>query len=269
METVTPDMLARRLSKEFLSMQTDEWFIEFYVFLSGRSALWDSEGSVLCTKPILRLEDGTQVNPPKNQLASHVYLSLDPDTDSSLPIVKSSIYQDKGAFKFLKELEIPEWDIIAEVIKQILPKYWNNPSSISMAKYERDFSKIVKAYSTGLQKKKDQLREKLLTTSFILTESSGTNDRIYLKPNQLYLGTDGELWSNDSIGTYSCVSVSKKVYKFLVDLDITQWDIVDKVIETILPKYKQDSLTVPIKEHMNDLEKITHAYKIDVPFRKC
>ena len=60
----------------------------------------------------------------------------------------------------------------------------------------------------------------------------------------------------------------KKFLQFLQKLDIQEWDFVEEVIKTILPKYKQDSLTVPIKEHMNDLEKITHAYKIGVPFRK-
>ena len=242
-QDVTPPVFSDKLSIDFLCRQSDEWFVKFYVFLSGRSALWNSEVSTLRTKPILRLENGTHVNPPKNRLTSDVYLSLDAETDSSLPIVKSSISQDKGAHKFLKELGIPEWDIMAEVIRQILPKYWNNPSSISNTDYNLDFSKIVRAYATvaDSQKKKDQLREKLLTTSFILTESSGTNDRIYLKPNQLYLGSGGELWSNDSIGTYSRVSVSKEVCKFLRTLDIQKWDIVDEVIKTILPKYKTKS----------------------------
>ena len=269
---VRPTTFANELSEEFLSMQTDEWFVEFYVFLLGQSALWNSTSILrtkpILSKPILRLGNGKHVNPPENKLASNVYLSLDSEADPSLPIVKSSISQDKGALKFLKELGVPEWNIMAEVIKEILPKYWNDPSSISRADYERDFSKIVSAYATDSQKKKDLLREKLLTTSFILTESSGTNDQIYLKPNQLYFGTDEELWSNNSIGTYSRVSVSKKVCKFLRTLEISKWDIVEEVKQTILPKYKQNPPRVPIEEHINDFKKIEQAYETCEPSRK-
>ena len=267
-EDITPARFSAKLSLDFLSAQEDKWFVEFYVFLFGRSALWNSEGSVLRTKPILRLENDKHVNPPKNQLTSNVYLSLDPETDVSLPIVKSSISQDKGALKFLRELGIPEWDIVAEVIKQILPKYWNNLSSISSAEYEHDFKKIVSAYAIASEKKKDQLREKLLTTSFILSENSHVNDQIYLKPNQLYFGTDEELWSNNSIGSYSRVFVSEEVCKFLRTLEISKWDVVDEVIQTILPKYKQNPPRVPIEEHISDLEKITCAYTNSLSYSK-
>lgn len=267
-EEVTPAMFARKLSIDFLTGQTDEWFVKFYEFLSGRPALWNSEVSPLRTKPILRLENGTHVNPPENQSSSDVYWSLDLETDSSLPIVKSTISQDKGAFKFLKELGIPEWDIVAEVIKHILPKYSNNSSVVSNADYNRDFAKIMSAYSTGSQKKKDLLQEELLTTPFILTESSHADNQIYLRPNQLYFGTDDGLWSNNSIGTYSRVSVSKKVCQFLRSLDISKWDIVDEVIKTILPKYKRNPPRVRIKEHMNDFKKIIQAYKTSDQSRK-
>ena len=265
-DEVTPTMFASKLSLDFLLVQTDEWFVKFYEFLSGQPALWNDEVSILRTKPILRLEDGTHVNPSKDRLTANVYLLLDTETDSSLLIVKSKISRNKGAFKFLKELGVPEWDIIAEVIKHILPKYWNNPSSISNVEYERDFSKIVSAYDTDSEKKKTRLREKLQTTSFIFVKKLDASSTIYLKPNQLYFGTDA-LWK-ESAGIYSRVSVSEDVCQFLKKLGIPQWDAVEEVIKTILPKYKQEPPTVSIKEHMNDLEKITHAYKIGVPFGK-
>ena len=272
-EEVTPNMFARRLSKEFLCRQTDEWFIRFYKFLFGQPTLWNSEVSILrtkpiLTKPILRLENGIHVNPPDNKSSSDVYLSLDSETDSSLPIVKSSISQDKGAFKFLKELGIPEWDIVAEVIERILPKYRDNSSAISNAEYNLDFSKIVSAYKTDSQTKKYQLRQAMMITPFILVDSSHANDQVYLRPNQLYFGTDDGLWTNSSIGDYSRVSASGGIYHFLRTLDIPQWDIVDEVIKTILPKYKRNPPKVSIKEHMNDFKKITQAYETGDQSRK-
>ena len=269
---VRPTTFANELSEDFLSTQTDEWFIEFYVFLLGQSALW-SATSILRTKPILskpilRLENGTHVNPPKDKLSSDVYLSINSEVDPSLPIVKSSISQDNGALKFLTELGVPEWDLVAEVIKHILPKYRDNSSAISATEHKLNFSKIEGAYRTDSQKKKYQLREALLKTPFVLEGSSHASNQVYFRPNQLCFGTDGRIWSNDFTGIYSRVSVSKKVCEFLRTLDIPKWDIVDEVIKTILPKYKQNPSPVPIEEHIDDFEIIERAYETCEPTRK-
>jgi predicted transcriptional regulator len=268
-DEVTPASFARKLSENFLSRQKDEWFVKFYKFLSRQPTLWNSDVSILRTKPILRLEDGTHVTPPRDGCDADVYLLLDVEANSSLPTVRTKISEDKDALKFLKDLGVPDWDVVAEVIRHILPKYSNNSSVISKAEYNGDFSKIVNAYSTASQKKKELLQETLLITPFIFTESSHADNQIYLRPNQLCFGTDDGLWSNNSIGTYSSVFVSKEVCKFLRTLDIPKWDIVDEVIKTILPTYKQNPPKVSIEEHMNDFKKIILAYESSNQFRKA
>ena len=85
---VTPDTFARRLSKPFLSTQSDEWFIKFYRFLFAQPALWRSPRSVLRTKPILRLQDGGHVNPFREDNSPNAYLPIGGNTDTSFPIVK-------------------------------------------------------------------------------------------------------------------------------------------------------------------------------------
>ena len=68
-EEVDPEVFARNLSEQFLASQDDEWFIRFYEFLSEQNALWRpprweyDEGGILRNKPILRLQDGSHVNP--------------------------------------------------------------------------------------------------------------------------------------------------------------------------------------------------------------
>ena len=188
-------------------------------------------------------------------------------TNSFLPIVRSKISKDKDALKFLRDLGVPEWDIVDEVIKHILPKYRTNTSTIPEEDYDKDFSKIVSAYKTDSQKKKDQLRNDLMITPIIRVSTSQTNVRSYLDPKQLCLGTDGELWSDNS-GTYSCVSVSEEVCNFLRTLDLPQWDIVDEVVNTILPKYKKDFPTVSIQDHKTDFKKIISAYEAGEQVRK-
>ena len=172
--------------------------------------------------------------------------------------------QQEKARKFLDEIGVSEWNVVTEVLDHILPKYLNSTRAIPRKEFNRDFTKIVKAYRTGPQ----QLREELMTTPLILTKDSRASNLIYLKPDQLCFGVEGVLWSKKSIGTYSAVSVTKKVHQFLQKLDIPQWDIVDEIVETILPKYKQNPPKVSIKKHMSDFEKITHAYNISGQFKK-
>ena len=178
--------------------------------------------------------------------------------------------QQKKARRFLDEIGVSEWDIVAEVLEYILPKYRNSTRAIRRAEFNRDFTKIVKAYRTdGSESKKQQLREELMTTPFILPKDSRASNLIYLKPDQLYFGVEDVLWYKDPLGIYSSVSVTKKVREFLQKkLKIPQWDIVDEVIETILPKYEGNPPRVPIKEHMNDFKKITRAYNTRRESRK-
>ena len=272
-DEVDPEMFARRIDKLFLEQQDDDWFIDFYKFLSVGErpprSLWTSPSSILQRpgilrdKPILRLWDNSLMNPDE----PNVYLTKGTDSETTSQLIKGEISQNEDAHKFLKELGIPEWDVVAEVIEHILPKYWNNPSSISSVEYERDFSKIVSAYDTDSEKKKTRLREKLQTASFIFGKKLDASSTIYLKPNQLYFGTDG-LWK-ESAGIYSRVSVSEDICQFLKKLGIPQWDAVEEVIETILPKYKQNPPEVPIKEHMDDFKKITQAYETSEQPRKA
>ena len=150
-------MFARRLSREFLRTQTDEWFIKFYKFLSGQPALWRSKASILRTKPILRLQDETHVIPSHEEFLPTAYLSTGTRTNSSVPIVKWEISQDEDAYNFLKALGVQESDIVAEVIETVLPKYKQESPTISINDHLGDFAKIERAYKTDSQEKKKRL----------------------------------------------------------------------------------------------------------------
>ena len=273
-DEVDPEMFARRIDKPFLEQQPDDWFIDFYKFLFAGErppkSLWTASSNtyqrqgILRSKPILRLQDNNLVNPTE----PNIYLSKGTNSDTTSRLIKSEISQNEDAHKFLKELGVPPWNIVAEVITRILPKYRDNPSAISAPKHKLNFSKIVGAYSTDSQKEKYQLREALLKTPFIFAESSHSSDQVYLRPNQLCFGTDGRIWNDNFTGTYSRLSVSDDICKFLRTLDIPKWDIVDEVIQTILPKYKQNPPRVPIEEHISDFKIIEQAYEACEPFRK-
>ena len=122
---VDPEMFARRLNEQFLACQSDEWFIEFYKFLSGQEALWRpprywQSGGILRNKPFLHLQDGSLVIPFQDNRSPNAYLASRTDIDTSLPIVKLALSENKGARHFLSQLGIPELDLVAEVIEKTL-----------------------------------------------------------------------------------------------------------------------------------------------------
>ena len=192
-DEIDPEMFARNLSKEFLVEQTDEWFIKFYQFLSTQKALWRpsrqtwDKGGILRSKPILRLQNGSHVNPFRSNSLPTAYLAT--NTETLLPIVKVKLSSDEEAQKFLKELGVPELDIVEEVIGKILPKYTDDSATVDPEENERDLKKIERAYKTDSAGKKKRLQKELFETPFILSKFQNGEKR-YCRPNQVYFETD-------------------------------------------------------------------------------
>ena len=190
-EEVDPEMFVRRLSEQFLVQQCDEWFIDFYKFLTGQRSLWSSPWSTLRSKPILRLQDGTHVNPPRGDGSSpSAYLASEVDTDMPSLIINVELAQDEEVRNFLRELGVREREIVDDVIEHILPKYECDTRTILVEEHRTDFEKIRRAYNTDSQTNRTRLRDRLLQTPFILTEDTHTERPIYCKPNQLYFASD-------------------------------------------------------------------------------
>ena len=190
-EEVDPEMFVRRLSEQFLVQQCDEWFIDFYKFLAGQRSLWSSPWSTLRSKPILRLQDGTHVNPPRGDGSSpSAYLASEVDTDTPSLIINVELAQDEEVRNFLRELGVREREIVDDVIEHILPKYECDTRIILVGEHRTDFEKIRRAYNTDSQTNRTRLRDRLLQTPFILTEDTHTERPIYCKPNQLYFKSD-------------------------------------------------------------------------------
>ena len=228
---VAPDTFARRLSKSFLSTQSDEWFIKFYNFLSEQQALWRYPRSVLRTKPILRLQDGGHVNPFRENNSPNAYLPIGWDTDTSFPIVKIELSEDEEALKFLMDLGIQKWDIIDEVIRNVLPKYKSDYLTVPIEDHKNDFAKIEHAYKTDSKEKRDRLRRALLEIPFVLIESSDMDRPIYRSPDQVYFPTDAlRLYfeGNDSCAFVNLDEYSSAARELLQDLGVTDFVRVER-----------------------------------------
>ena len=222
---VDPEMFARRLNEQFLACQSDEWFIEFYKFLSGQEALWRPPrywrtGGILRNKPILRLQGGTHVIPFQDDGSPNAYLADKTDIDTSLPIVKLALSENEGARHFLSQLGIPELDLVAEVIEKILPKYLDDRFTVSSEENRRDLKKIERAYETDSQEKKRRLRKQLLEIPFILAERPHSGKTVYRRPFQVYFGNEELHMYFSGNDSFACVNSSHPQSELLRNLGV-------------------------------------------------
>lgn len=191
-EEITPDSFVRKVDINFFEKQSDEWFIEFYKQLQGQKSLWKkskyySDRGPLQYKPFIRLQNGQHVQPLYPGSTPNAYLSSAIINDPSLPIIKLTLIANEDIKRFLLECGIPEYDIVAEVIEHIIPKYSPSMLNVDNEEHKKDIEKIVIAYKTDSQEKKQRLIKALQETSFVLTESPDYYYRnVYRKPRNVY-----------------------------------------------------------------------------------
>lgn len=83
----------------------------------------------------------------------------------------------------------------------------------------------------------------------------------------VYLATETDIGTSLPIVKIT-LSSDEGARKFLQELGVPELDIVEEVIEEILPKYADDSTTVDPEENERDLKKIERAYKMDSAEKK-
>ena len=93
------------ITSHFLAQQSDEWIINFYIFLNQTSS-YSRQRAIF--QPIIRLEDNRHVEPYGNDNSPQVYFPK--ENSSRFPTVKRSILENKEAKIFLESLGIKEPD---------------------------------------------------------------------------------------------------------------------------------------------------------------
>jgi hypothetical protein len=193
-EEVTPDGLARRISHGFLSVQPEEWFIDFYVYLSGQEALWRApywergQCGILRSKPILRLANGRQETPFKpDGITPNAFLP--PPEETAFPVVSRSIVSDEQARTFLNRLGLSEPDVFDDIVERVLPKYAETDgNSIPDTEHLADIQKIVRAVSSDLEAGKRKVIQAARRTPFLKATNS-TGYTVFKRPADIYLHT--------------------------------------------------------------------------------
>ncbi|RLB93765.1 MAG: hypothetical protein DRH50_07410 [Deltaproteobacteria bacterium] len=190
-EEVTPDSFARKITQSFLFKQIDEWLLKFYAYLSGKEALWRSprwsgdSGGPLRSKPIIRLQDDSQVTPFRAD-GTTPNAFLPPPEDTDFPIVKRSIASDEQAGNFLKRLGLSEPDVFDDIVERILPKYsQGDVSLISETEHAADIQKVLRALTSDSEAGKKKVIRKAKQTPF-LRAVDPVGNLAFKKPYDVY-----------------------------------------------------------------------------------
>ena len=188
-ETVTSEVFSRKLDHSFLSVQPEEWFVDFYEYLSDQEALWRptgykcEEGS-LRRKPIIRCEDGHQ-RPPFDEFGNPaVFLPI--ESNLEYPIVCKSIYKNESVSEFMKKLGLTVPDICVYILNDIIPIYQNN-YMICDGDHRKHVSIIADAIKLEESPHYSKMMSALKNTVWALTTNAKTGEQSYGKPACLFL----------------------------------------------------------------------------------
>jgi hypothetical protein len=188
---VTPEGLVSGLTRDFLQAQSDAWLTRLYAFLFGHAALWRAGGfggqppGPARTKPVIRLEDGSQVAPFDAQDRPAVYLPG--PAASSLPTVRRVIADSAAARPFLDALDLAEPDLVAEVLQIILPSYRGlDLADLDPVQHDADLECVVRALDEAPAGQRQDILEQLRETDFLVGENAATGEQRLTRPPRLY-----------------------------------------------------------------------------------
>ena len=190
-DEITPEAVVSLVTGEFLQQQPDEWITRFYAFLFAHSALWREARA----KPIIRLEDGSQVVPSDDEGRPVVYLPGPAlfISGSSLPTVRRAIAGSPAARPFLEALSLTEPDLIAEVLQIILPRYDGldpedpeDLAGLDPARHDADVQCVVRALDDAAARRREELLERVRQAAFLIGENAADGSLRLMPPPGLY-----------------------------------------------------------------------------------
>jgi hypothetical protein len=155
-------------------------------------------------KPIIRLEDGSQVAPFDADGRPAAYLpgprpgpgpgpaSSPGAAGAGLPTVRRAIARFADARHFLAALQLGEPDVVTEVLATVLPRYTGlDTAQLDAAQHEDDLERVARALAEAPPGRLEQLRQQLSETAFLVGENAATGEQRLLTPASLYQRTPG------------------------------------------------------------------------------
>ena len=187
---ITMQKFCSEITEEFIREKPDSWVTEFYSSITKNKALYrvgigHQTKGVLRERPIIRLEDGSHINPENDSGDIQVYL---PSTGKSkFKTVKRAIVESKESIEFLRSLGLKEPNNIAEIKEFVIPKYQSN--YIGKDEYIDDFERVLTIWTQSDKYQKIEIADLLKQSQFVrcINQSKLIS---YQKPNDVYFCTD-------------------------------------------------------------------------------
>jgi hypothetical protein len=181
-EVTGADLTGAGIDAEFLAAQSDEWMIGFYRYILRDLDAWRS-------RPVIRLEDGTQVEPAVAYLPGPQH---SPERVGGFPTVRRALAANPSARALLDALGLTTPDVVDEVLQLVLPKYDQElPDD-----HDADLVLIMRALEEAPAARRQLLDEWLQDTAFLLGENASSaagtgGEQRLLRPGELYQRSRG------------------------------------------------------------------------------
>ena len=187
-EEVDPERITRRLTGDFLVEQPDSWIRMLYEFLNGQRAIirmliGGPTRPPGLNIPLIRLTDGSHV------LLRQPQAFLPGVGRTDFPTVSPSVCETAEARSFLEALGLREPDLVDDVLKNVVPKYRIHGQVGDDDEYGSDISRILRAIASDSTSQQKKLAEQLRETPFVRSVGSGSSERSYATPVDVYLAT--------------------------------------------------------------------------------
>ena len=219
---ITIEEFCKKISIEFIEEKPDQWIIDFYSNIKNSKALYHqslSAPGLLRKKPIIRLEDGSHIEPDGEDGKIQVYLPS--DHESEFKTVKRILSEDEGVKEFLKDLGLEKPDDIAEIKEFIIPKY--NGNDIEEQDYLKDFKKVLTIWKQSDKYEREKIIDLMKKSESRFIRSKNYADEFsYQYPGDVYFSKENiKKWfqGNKDESVYF-VGFDSDESKFLGDLGV-------------------------------------------------
>lgn len=230
---ITMEKFCENITECFMRDKKDEWVMSFYSSVKENKALYRSSDNihqkgVLRKLPIIRLENGSHINPENEEGKLQVYLP--PTTGrSGFKTVKRKLVKNRESLEFLKNLGLKEPDGVAEIDELIIPKYREEPVDIPKKKYMADFKRVFDIWSDSSSEQKGKIIGLLEKSKFIRCKNlKGIIS--YQKPYMVYFPTDElKMWFDGN---------TRDNDAYFLDMPLALWERSKQFIEKLGVRYQ-------------------------------
>ena len=166
---ITMQKFCSEITEEFIRVKPDSWVTEFYSSITKNTALYKvgtghQTKGVLRERPIIRLEDGSHINPENDSGDLQVYLPPK-EGKSKFKTVKRTLVTIEESQEFLTSLGLVVPNKIAEIKEFIIPKYQGE--IIDKEDYIADVKSVLAIWSDSNEYQKNEICDLLNSCWFV------------------------------------------------------------------------------------------------------